>query len=100
MSVIDIESQVRPYLDLVDNLRKIGVERDFPITKIAVVGDQSSGKSSVLESISGIPFPRGSGLVTKLATVIQMKKIVGPWSGSIEVILYTFKMVKNTYSIF
>jgi len=26
------------------------------------MGDQSSGKSSVLEALSGIPFPRGSGL--------------------------------------
>ena len=85
MSAIQIESQVRPYLDLVDDLRKIGVERDFPISKIAVVGDQSSGKSSVLETISGI----GTGLVTKLATVLQMKKTKDPWAGSIEVTICT-----------
>ena len=66
--------KVRPYLDLVDKLRSYGIERDIPIPQIAVMGDQSSGKSSVLEFISGIPFPRGNGLVTKCATQLTMKK--------------------------
>ena len=38
------------------------------------MGDQSSGKSSVLEQLSGIPFPRGAGLVTRCATSIVMRK--------------------------
>ena len=42
--------------------------------QIAVMGDQSSGKSSVLEAISGIPFPRGAGLVTRCATQLSMSK--------------------------
>ena len=37
------------------------------------MGDQSSGKSSVLEAISGIAFPRGSGLVTRCPTQVTMK---------------------------
>ena len=37
------------------------------------MGDQSSGKSSLLEYISGVPFPRGSGLVTKCATQLTLK---------------------------
>ena len=62
---------VRPTLDLVDDLRKLGLQKDVPIPQIAVMGDQSSGKSSVLEAISGIPFPRGAGLVTRCATQIS-----------------------------
>jgi interferon-induced GTP-binding protein Mx1 len=42
--------------------------------QVAVVGDQSSGKSSVLESISGIPFPRGTGLVTRCPTQLTLKR--------------------------
>jgi len=38
------------------------------------MGDQSSGKSSVLESLSGIPFPRGAGLVTRCPIRMVMKK--------------------------
>lgn len=36
------------------------------------MGDQSSGKSSVFEAISGIALPNGSGLVTSCATQISM----------------------------
>ncbi|KAJ3692577.1 hypothetical protein LUZ60_011672 [Juncus effusus] len=40
---------------------------------IAVVGGQSSGKSSVLESIVGRDFlPRGSGIVTRRPLVLQL----------------------------
>ena len=44
---------------------------DLP--QIVVVGSQSSGKSSVLESIVGREFlPRGSGIVTRRPLVIQL----------------------------
>ena len=69
-----MESNVGPLINLVDQLRALGVEKDIAIPQIAVMGDQSSGKSSVLEAVSGIPFPRGSGLVTKCATELRMKK--------------------------
>ncbi|GLT84782.1 hypothetical protein SLE2022_029960 [Rubroshorea leprosula] len=43
---------------------------------IAVVGGQSSGKSSVLESIVGKDFlPRGAGIVTRRPLVLQLHKI-------------------------
>ncbi|RCI14100.1 hypothetical protein L249_8074 [Ophiocordyceps polyrhachis-furcata BCC 54312] len=37
---------------------------------LVVVGDQSSGKSSVLESLTGFSFPRAAGLCTRYATQI------------------------------
>lgn len=44
---------------------------DLP--QIAVVGDQSAGKSSVLESLVGKDFlPRGSGVVTRRPLVLQL----------------------------
>ncbi|CAL9007465.1 unnamed protein product [Prunus brigantina] len=46
------------------------------LPSIAVVGGQSSGKSSVLESIVGKDFlPRGSGIVTRRPLVLQLHKI-------------------------
>lgn len=39
-----------------------------------VVGDQSSGKSSLLESLTGIPFPRDVGLCTRYATQITQRR--------------------------
>ncbi|KAL8160051.1 hypothetical protein V2J09_001588 [Rumex salicifolius] len=46
------------------------------LPSIAVVGGQSSGKSSVLESIVGKDFlPRGSGIVTRRPLVLQLHKV-------------------------
>jgi interferon-induced GTP-binding protein Mx1 len=67
-----VHARARPFLDLVDELRACGLEKDVPIPQIAVMGDQSSGKSSVLEALSGIAFPRGSGLVTRCPTQVTM----------------------------
>ncbi|KAG4933272.1 hypothetical protein JHK87_047274 [Glycine soja] len=46
------------------------------LPSVAVVGCQSSGKSSVLESIVGRDFlPRGSGIVTRRPLVLQLHKV-------------------------
>lgn len=45
----------------------------FDLPQIAVVGSQSSGKSSVLENIVGKDFlPRGTGIVTRRPLVLQL----------------------------
>lgn len=56
------DAQVRPYIEMIDFMRRIGIERELALPAIAVVGDQSSGKSSVLEALSGVALPRGSGM--------------------------------------
>lgn len=38
------------------------------------MGDQSAGKSSVLEAITGTPFPRDSGACTRFATEIRLRR--------------------------
>ncbi|KAJ6228641.1 dynamin [Anaeramoeba flamelloides] len=57
---------------LQDAFTRVGlVNLDMP--QIAVVGCQSSGKSSVLESVVGRDFlPRGSGIVTRRPLVLQL----------------------------
>ncbi|XP_071679888.1 phragmoplastin DRP1A-like [Lolium perenne] len=48
------------------------------LPSIAVVEGQSSGKSSVLESVVGKDFlPRGSGIVTRRPLVLQLHRIDG-----------------------
>ena len=39
-----------------------------------IVGDQSSGKSSVLEALTELPFPRESTLCTRFATHITFRR--------------------------
>jgi GTPase SAR1 family protein len=42
--------------------------------QIVVVGEQSSGKSSVLESLTGFSFPRATTLCTRYATQISCRR--------------------------
>ncbi|EDL03657.1 mCG4781 [Mus musculus] len=69
------EEKVRPCIDLIDSLRALGVEQDLALPAIAVIGDQSSGKSSVLEALSGVALPRGSGIVTRCPLVLKLRKL-------------------------
>ncbi|XP_004466363.1 interferon-induced GTP-binding protein Mx1 [Dasypus novemcinctus] len=79
------EEKVRPCIDLIDSLRALGVEQDLSLPAIAVIGDQSSGKSSVLEALSGVALPRGSGIVTRCPLVLKLKKLTNEekWRGKV-----------------
>ncbi|KAI1885205.1 hypothetical protein AGOR_G00217780 [Albula goreensis] len=72
-----LDERVRPYIDLIDSLRVIGIEKDLALPAIAVIGDQSSGKSSVLEALSGVALPRGSGIVTRCPLELKLRKLRG-----------------------
>ncbi|XP_028811048.1 interferon-induced GTP-binding protein Mx1-like isoform X5 [Denticeps clupeoides] len=72
-----LEEKVRPYIDLIDSLRLIGIDKDIALPSIAVIGDQSSGKSSVLEVLSGVALPRGSGIVTRCPLELKLRKMKG-----------------------
>ena len=61
-------------LNLIDRLHEIGIQDEIPLPQIIVIGSQSSGKSSVLEAISRLSFPRGQGLTTTFATEIALRK--------------------------
>mmetsp|Transcript_191 Transcript_191/g.306 ORF Transcript_191/g.306 Transcript_191/m.306 type:complete len:668 (-) Transcript_191:94-2097(-) len=78
---------VRPFLELIDKLQQFGIQAEVSLPQIAVMGDQSSGKSSVLQSICGIPFPRGSGLVTRCPTQVIMSRAAPgtKWTGDIRI---------------
>lgn len=68
------ERDIRPLLDVVDKIRAQGVtEENIQLPTIVVVGDQSSGKSSVLESLAGITLPRGHGIATRVPLVLRLQ---------------------------
>ncbi|KAH6993347.1 P-loop containing nucleoside triphosphate hydrolase protein [Fusarium venenatum] len=54
--------------NLSDKLSACGVGQIVDLPQIIVVGEQSAGKSSVLEAISHIRFPVDSGVCTRFAT--------------------------------
>ncbi|KAM4044062.1 interferon-induced GTP-binding protein Mx-like [Anomaloglossus baeobatrachus] len=80
------QEKIRPCIDLIDSLRSFGVEKDLALPAIAVIGDQSSGKSSVLEALSGVTLPRGTGIVTRCPLELKLKKSApsSPWGGTIS----------------
>ena len=65
--------RIRPLLDAVDTLRGVlREESGIQLPTIAVVGDQSSGKSSVLEALSGVALPRGREITTRCPLVLRL----------------------------
>ncbi len=64
----------RKVMDLVDKLRRVGLQHILQLPQLVVTGDQSSGKSSVLEAITEIPFPRKENLCTRFATEIVLRR--------------------------
>ena len=66
-------SRTSQRLNQIDRVRANGVGDHVALPQLVVCGDQSAGKSSVLEGISGIPFPRQDGLCTRFATEIILR---------------------------
>ena len=65
-------------LEKIDKLFACGVGELVDLPQIVVVGDQSSGKSSVLEGLIQKPLPRDSGLCTRFATQIVFRRALKP----------------------
>ncbi|KAJ4365360.1 hypothetical protein N0V95_000507 [Ascochyta clinopodiicola] len=60
-------------LNQIDQIRAKGVGDHVSLPQLVVCGDQSAGKSSVLEGITGVPFPRQDGVCTRFATEIILR---------------------------
>jgi dynamin 1-like protein len=67
-------------INIINKLQEVltssGLDSKIQLPQIVVVGSQSSGKSSILESIVGKDFlPRGSGIVTRRPLVLQLRNV-------------------------
>jgi len=70
-------------LDLIDKFREYGLTHTVDLPQLVVCGNQSCGKSSVLEAISGLTFPRGETLCTTFATELVLRR--GPTNVSMKI---------------
>lgn len=66
--------ETKNLLDTVDSLRSHGINRYIDLPEIIVCGEQSSGKSSVLEAVSGVKFPSKDSLCTRFATELILRR--------------------------
>ena len=74
-SLEDLQTEEqRSVLDTVAQVRKCGLESVVSLPQLVVCGDQSAGKSSVLEALTEIPFPRNDNLCTRFATEIILRR--------------------------
>ncbi|GAA6003650.1 dynamin family protein [Rhodotorula paludigena] len=70
----------RQLVSLVDSLRSAGASAEVDLPRIAVIGNQSAGKSSLVEAISGIKVPRDAGTCTRCPTEVRLRSAATPWS--------------------
>ncbi|CAI7924733.1 unnamed protein product [Closterium sp. NIES-54] len=107
--ISSFNENVRPMLDAIDKLRVLGLkEEGIELPTIVVVGDQSSGKSSVLENLSGINLPRGKGIVTRVPLILRLQSCVNgqdeitieytPVSGKVSKVLPDEAMIEQEIS--
>ncbi|GIZ48190.1 hypothetical protein CKM354_001126100 [Cercospora kikuchii] len=79
-------AQSRARLRAIASARRRGIAEHIALPQLIVCGDQSAGKSSVLERITGIPFPRQDGLCTRFATEIILEDEDAEMSISVAII--------------
>ncbi|KAI6044467.1 P-loop containing nucleoside triphosphate hydrolase protein [Pisolithus marmoratus] len=79
----------RTLLDLLNRLRNTGVQKDIDLPMIAVIGNQSAGKSSLIESISGLSLPRSAGTCTRCPTECRLTHTDSQWTCVVRLHLTT-----------
>jgi GTP-binding protein EngB required for normal cell division len=78
-SAIDTEFELRvgTKLSLLEELRDDLRTENIDVFGIAVIGSQSAGKSSVLETLTGIQFPRAQSTCTRVPAIVQLQTAPG-----------------------
>ncbi|CCO32399.1 Interferon-induced GTP-binding protein Mx AltName: Full=Interferon-inducible Mx protein [Rhizoctonia solani AG-1 IB] len=75
--------QRRELLDLIIRLQSIGLGSELELPQIACIGSQSVGKSSLIESISGVALPRASGTCTRCPIECRLKRSEQAWEATV-----------------
>jgi hypothetical protein len=65
------QSQLFDAIDTLRNFNRKGL--DLPVPQVVVLGDQSSGKSSVLESLARISLPVGTSVCTRFPIELALR---------------------------
>lgn len=67
-----VAAQSQKYMRIINRLSELGIERShIALPKAIVIGDQSAGKSSLIEGLSSIKVPRSTGTCTRVGNISQ-----------------------------
>jgi len=85
IAATDYALKCRELMELYRALRNLGADMIFDLPRVVVIGGQSSGKSSLVEAVSGINVPRDSGTCTRCPMECTMSSDAATWSCTIEI---------------
>ncbi|KAF9331904.1 hypothetical protein BG006_005245 [Podila minutissima] len=72
--MFDGNAEYQSVNDKINKFHSLGLTHKLSIPQMAIIGDQSSGKSSVLEAITKLSFPRDKEMCTRFATRVNMRR--------------------------
>ncbi|KAJ3319684.1 hypothetical protein HDU76_000474 [Blyttiomyces sp. JEL0837] len=64
--------RARRLINLVNTLRDAGAHIELDLPTVVVCGNQSVGKSSLIEALCGVALPRAEGTCTRVVTEVRM----------------------------
>lgn len=67
-------TQIQPKLDAIEQIRGDLNAENIEVPGIVVAGAQSSGKSSLLESLSDITLPSGENITTRVPLILRLER--------------------------
>ncbi|OAG00210.1 uncharacterized protein CC84DRAFT_363479 [Paraphaeosphaeria sporulosa] len=75
-------THMKEVISVISRLEGLGLQQQsIPLPKCVVLGEQSSGKSSVIEAISGVRTPRAGGTCTRCPLFIKLECAGDPQAG-------------------
>ncbi|KAG0050631.1 hypothetical protein BGZ83_004597 [Gryganskiella cystojenkinii] len=72
--MFDKDSDYQNIINKINGTQNQDLRYKLSIPQMAIIGDQSAGKSSVLEAITGLSFPRDRNLCTRFATMVNLRQ--------------------------
>ncbi|PIL25641.1 transporter [Ganoderma sinense ZZ0214-1] len=85
ISGTDFAKKLNELHALFNQLRAEGAHTDLDLPRIVVIGNQSAGKSSLVEALTGISVPRDAGTCTRTPMECRLTHSPDTWSCQISI---------------
>ncbi|CAI2165758.1 22_t:CDS:2 [Funneliformis geosporum] len=80
IAATDYARNASKYIEILNKLRRMGAQSAVDLPTVVFCGNQSAGKSSLLEAISGVQLPRSEGTCTRCVMEIRLIESSEIWS--------------------